>query len=85
MRIYQYRNSYYYGKIHVAIRNNFLCGKIFVPYIDIDDPSKINFSTGICKHCKGIYEIRHKEYKKDLNFEVIKLKLGINKEKANEN
>jgi len=83
MRIYQYHNVYYYGKIHVAIRNNFLCGKMFDSCIDIDDPNKINFSKGICKRCKKMYEIIHKEYKPDLNFEVIKLKLGIKAGNAN--
>ena len=45
--------------------------------IDTNSIDEINFSKGICNRCRRIYEIRHMEYKPDLNFEVIKLKLGI--------
>lgn len=77
MKIYQYRNNYYTGKLHIVISDRFLCGEIFDPYIDKKNPNEINFSKGICKHCSRIYKHRHKNYKKDLNFEVIKLKLGV--------
>ena len=77
MRIYQYRNGCFTGKIHVVVGFGFLCGARFNSYIDTQDVNKINFSKGICKRCQRIYEIRHREYKPDLNFEFVKLKLGI--------
>lgn len=79
MKIYQYHSSNYVGgdyigKLHgtrgTKSISRFLCGQPFDDYMDECDPNKIDFSKGICKHCC-------KKYKKDLNFEVIKLKLGI--------
>ena len=89
MKIYQYSNGnysfdtypHYIGKLHIFILKNdtgkFLCGKNFQNNIDISDSKLINFSKGICVNCRRIYERRHEYYKKDLNFEVVKLKLGI--------
>lgn len=76
MKIYQYRD--YYGakneKIHITCSSNFLCGKPFEDWIDIDDPNQMDFSKGVCQRCNKLYK---SGYDKDLNFEVIKLKLGI--------
>ena len=75
LRIYQYKRQFpkqFTGKLHVVSSTKFLCGAQFWSGVDVDDPNKINFSKGICKNCSKIYN-------KDLNFEVIKLKLGIRK------
>ena len=77
MKIYQYRSGYYTGKLHVVIRSKFLCGASFASWVDVNDPDDINFSKGICKSCQRLYKSNQKRYSKDLNFEVIKLKLGV--------
>ena len=79
MKVYQYRSGYYTGKLHVVIRNRFLCGVSFADWIDVSDPNEINFSKGICKKCQRLYKTNQKHYSKDLIFEVVKLKLGIKK------
>lgn len=94
MKIYQYRdnNKIRIGKFHVVstsslnemisshFSNYFLCGKPFHNNIDISNSNKMDFLKGICKNCSRIYKVR---YQKDLNFEFIKLKLGIKAGNAN--
>ena len=74
MKIYQYFSGYYTGKLHVVIRNRFLCGVYFAHWLDVSDPYDMNFSKGVCQNCNKLFK---NKYKKDLNFEVIKLKLGV--------
>ncbi len=76
MKVYQYRDFWgaKNGKIHLRHYGKFLCGRAFVDGIDINDPNEMEFSKGICQSCKNILK---NKYSKDLNFEVIKLKLGV--------